>query len=58
MAESYKPTSRPDIPLNGPGVIRAAGSNPYATNSFARDSVASLLRQGLMIGSVQDGRNE
>jgi hypothetical protein len=58
MAETYQPTSRADIPLNGPGVIAAAGGNPHASNSFARDSVASLIRQGLMTGSVQDGRNE
>ncbi|MBF6425588.1 hypothetical protein [Nocardia cyriacigeorgica] len=58
MAESYRPTSRADMPLNGPGIIAAAGGNPYASNSYARDSVADLVRRGLMPGSVQDGRNE
>jgi hypothetical protein len=38
MSETYRPASRADIPLNGPGVILAAGGNPNASNSFARDS--------------------
>src|SRR5215469_16202988 len=50
-------TSR-DMPLNGPGIIAAAGGNPYESNSFARDSVAALIKRGLMTGSIQDGRNE
>ena len=58
MAETYRPTSRADMPLNGDGIIRAAGGNPHASNSFARDSVASLIRERLITGSVQDGQNE
>jgi len=50
-------TSR-DMPLNGPGIIAAAGGNPYESNSFAHDSVAALIKRGLMTGSIQDGRNE
>ena len=54
MGETYQPASRADMPLNGDDIIRAAGGNPHATNSFARDSVAAMIRQGLMT----DGRNE
>lgn len=39
--------SRRDTPLNGPGILAAAGGNPYESNSFAGDSVAALIRQGL-----------
>lgn len=38
MSEAYRPGSRADIPSNGPGGILAAGGNPNASNSFARDS--------------------
>ena len=52
--QSYTPTSRSDIPLNGPGIIAAAGGNPHATAS-----VADLIRRQLAAeGSVQDGRRE
>lgn len=36
----------------------SAGGDPHTSNSFDRDSVAALIRRGLMVGTVQDGRNE
>ncbi|MGQ4596457.1 hypothetical protein [Nocardia sp. R6R-6] len=48
MAETYRPSSRSDMPLNGPAILRAAGGTPDGGSSWARDSVASLLRGGLI----------
>ncbi|MGW6424012.1 hypothetical protein ACWF82_15150 [Nocardia sp. NPDC055053] len=57
MAETYRPASRADMPLNGDAVIRAAGGDPSAQSSWGRESVAMLIRRGLMT-TVQDGRSE
>jgi hypothetical protein len=36
-ADVFRQTIATDIPLNGPPVIRAAGGDPYASNSSWRD---------------------
>lgn len=58
ITESHHPSSRSDMPLNRPGIIAAAGRNPYGPKPFPRGSASDLIRRGLIGGSEIGGRNE
>lgn len=54
MSETYRPASRADIPLNGPGVILCRRRQPERVQLVCAGFRASLIRQGPMTGSVTD----